>query len=240
MLWGPRRPPRGVMPRLILVRQPTILRELEHSSFRREGFDLVPMSNVDEVLRRAETDGADLVIAPVDRHDTSSADLCLALQRSANASIPILLTGSADERQQALELGARRFLSAPWTRSELIGTIRSFFPHEERSSLRAAVSMKVLCGQGSESYVAFTKDISATGLFLKGVSLADPGSRIRLRLRLPTERGEDEIDLEGEVVRRVAQQGEARSDAGVGVQFLDFSMTRKLPIARFVREHGGE
>lgn len=52
--------------------------------------------------------------------------------------------------------------------------------------------------------------------------------------------GDEELDLLGEVVRRVPREGPAYSGMGVGVRFLDCPIPKKIPLARFVREHGGD
>jgi uncharacterized protein (TIGR02266 family) len=224
---------------LLLIDEGSLLRELERSFARREGYELATVENGRELLSRASAEGADLIIVPMILPDMTCSELCALLRSSGRwTSIPVLAIGPAAAREGAAAAGANVFLALPWTRHDLVSAMRSLFPALERGASRARVSVKVVCGDGNESYVAFTKDVSATGLFLKGAALAAPGTILRLQLRLPG--GDEEVQVSAEVVRRETQNGASGRTPGVGVRFLDFPMIRKLPITRFVREHSAE
>ncbi len=228
----------GNMPRLVLIQQSPILQELEHSFVRRNGFKLVTGASGRELLERARQEGADLVIASVIMPDLSGLELCSLLRASSGTeAIPVLLFGPEAERGRASAAGASAFLPLPLTPRGLVGAVRRFFPVEERGASRAPIAVKVVCRDGDDTYVAFTGDISASGLFLKGALPVAPGARLRLRMRVPGDTAAEDLELSAEVVRRARPGSEGEHLQGVGVRFLDFPLIRKVPITRFVREH---
>lgn len=226
------------MPRLLLINETSLLAELGRSFVRRPGFELVAEPSGHAIEERSREGGADLVVAEMQLPDMTGADLCRRLRAGERTSTtPILLIGLPSEREEAEAAGADVFLTTPWSRSQLLSAIRTLFPVPERSAERLAISLKILCGADEAGYVAFTRDLSANGLFIKGASPASLGERLRLRLHLPGEPTVSDLDLDAEVVRRVAPTGEPGKVPGIGVRFLDLPLERRLPLTRFVREH---
>jgi len=231
----------GTMPRLLLIQQAPLIQELTRSFARREGFELIAVPTGREILHRAREQGADLIVGAVIMPMLSGLEMCTLLRATdRTSSIPVLLIGPESERERASAVGASGFLAQPWTGRQLRGAIREFLPLEERGSGRAPLTLKVVCRRGFETWVAFTRDISASGLYLKGPADAVPGDQLLLRLRLPGEPDGQEVELVAEVVRRVPAGSDATRTSGFGLRFLDFPLLRKLPISRFVREHSVE
>ena len=229
------------MPRLLLINEPRLFAELDRSFVRRRGFTLVLARDGNGLLEEARADRADLVIARSEMADMAGAELCTRLRGDpATAATPILLLGRDADRDRAKLAGANAFLPIPWTRSQLLSAIHSILPAPERRADRAQVSLRVLCGAGRTSYIAFTRDISSNGLFLKGASLAGPGETVRIRLAVPAGLTRIEFDMAGEIVREAGPAPTAASRhgscPGVGVRILDLPLGRRLPLARFVRE----
>jgi CheY-like chemotaxis protein len=222
------------MPRLLLLDEQALVAEVGRSFLRRHGFEIVAAKNGEEMLRRAASEPHDLIFATASAPEMTVRDLCAALRASgAVSSIPILVAGPAGQQAEILAAGATAFLATPHTHRQMLAAIGSLLTVVERGANRVPVSVKVVCGEGTETYVAFTRDISATGLFLKGVSLSPTGTRLRLRLRIPGDTSQDDLDLPAVVVRRVSSNG----DSGMGVRFLEIPVLRKVPINRLVREY---
>ena len=222
------------MPRLLLLDEQALVAEIGRSFLRRQGFEIVAVASGRAMLRRALAETYDLIFATASLPDMTGRDLCSAIRATAVAAgTPVLIAGPPDQRSEILAAGATQFLPIPYSHRQMLTAIGSLLTIVERGASRVPVSVKVVCGEGSETYVAFTRDISATGLFLKGVSLAATGTRLRLRLRIPGDDSRDDLDLPAEVVRRVSANG----DAGMGVRFLDIPVLRKVPINRLVREY---
>jgi CheY-like chemotaxis protein len=247
------------MPRLVFIRETQLFQELDRSFIRRPGYSVVWARDGETLLHEARA-GADLVIGLVEMPILPGLTLCERLRADlAGASVPVVLIGDAAMRDRAKLAGASELLAAPWTRSQILAAIRGFMQVPERAADRATASLRVACRTNGETYIAFTRDVSFTGVFLKGVSLAGPGARIQMRLHVPSGGKSIEYDLEGEVVRMTGREApdtdaRAREDSthrdrreadvkgsvpGVGVRFLDLPVDLRLPLARFVRESSG-
>lgn len=225
------------MPRLLLLDEQALVAEIGRSFLRRHGFEVVVVASGREMLRRAASEPHDLVFAPASLPDMTARELCASLRaRGAAPSIPILLAGPPEQRTEAHAAGATAFLPSPYTHRQMLTEIGGILTVVERGANRVPVSVKVICGEDGESYVAFTRDISATGLFLKSMSLVPTGTRLRLRLHIPGDSSRDDLDLPAEVVRSVSSNG----DSGMGVRFLEIPVLRKIPINRLVREYAFE
>jgi uncharacterized protein (TIGR02266 family) len=152
-------------------------------------------------------------------------------------AIPVILAGASRDQEAALEAGADGFVVRPATRAALLTQIRRFVPAEERATQRVAVGLKVTCRSGDESFVAFTRDLSPTGLFLKSPRPPTTGSRLFVSFVLP---GEDPspIESEAEVVREVSTGADPRGMAGSGLQFTSLPAGTRMQIGRFLRASG--
>jgi CheY-like chemotaxis protein len=228
------------VPRLLLIHHDRVLQEAAHTFLSREGFEILSAPGGFEAILLARRILIDLMIAPLRLREMTGPELCARLREGGAASPPpVVLTGAEAERERALEAGAGAFVAEPYALRDLLGAIRKLIPIQERSSGRAPISLPVVCGEGPGSYVAFTRDISASGLFLRGKAPVPRGSTLRLRLRLPGEPSRSEIALSAEVVRLV-EPGADPGQLGFGVRFLDFPLLRRVPITRFVREHAAD
>ena len=77
----------------------------------------------------------------------------------------------------------------------------------------------------------YTANLSHGGLFVRTSLPFDPGERVRLRVTIP---GQDlPFPLEG-VVRWNRKVGEEGGDAGMGIEFVDFSTEMKQSLEEFV------
>jgi len=169
----------------------------------------------------------------------SVRDLCAALRTTAATStIPVLVAGPAELRPETTAAGASAFLPTPYSHRQMLTAIGSLLTIVERGANRVPVSVKVVCGEGSETYVAFTRDIYATGLFLKGVSLSPKGTRLRLRLRIPGDTSRDDLDLPRSSGRMIVERlALGKLDVAAFGHFSAPLAIGKSPIRRIVPRH---
>ena len=99
---------------------------------------------------------------------------------------------------------------------------------EARAHPRARAQIKVVYHHGSTTAVGHSTDISAGGLFLVGHQLARPGTRIYLRLHLPSALASEPLKIIGVVTRAVRPANDDPSDeTGMGVHFeVAYARTR--------------
>jgi CheY-like chemotaxis protein len=225
------------MPRLLLINDFAILRGLNASFAGRPEFTLEIAENGEDLHRLALRSGPDLIFAGTKMAKMSGTDLIRRLrQEPATAVIPLVLFGDRREARRSSDAAPDAFLETPVGKVQVAEILRRFFPVPEREARRAEAEVSVVCGNSHQAYLSFTRDISTTGLFLKGVSMFMPGERVRLRLKLPLAPSAVDCDLTGEVVRKMAYSSTSPIEAGIAIRFTDVPADRRLPIARFVRE----
>lgn len=227
------------MPRILVIDDPALLSKLDGTFIRRAGFALTPFRNGEEVLRLAREQRPDLVILDIEMSPPDGLETLRRLRAEpALADAPILMLGAARHREAAMEAGVDGYLARPITQALLLAQIRAIVSLPERTNHRLPVGFRVTCSSGEDSFVAFAKDISSTGLFLKAARPPDVGTRITLSFRLPGARGE-EIESEAEVVRRVGPGGDNHSAGGAGLRFVSLPAGTRIAIGRFIRESEG-
>jgi hypothetical protein len=89
---------------------------------------------------------------------------------------------------------------------------------EERLHPRAQAKIHVEFHFGSTMGVGTTNDVSEGGLFLETTTLADPGTRIYMRMHLPGAATEHSLKVIG-VVRRRVDGTEEGHGPGMGIRF---------------------
>jgi CheY-like chemotaxis protein len=228
------------MPRLLLMEDTDRVLDLEHSFVQRRGFELVRARDEEDLLARAIDPGADLILATASLPGMTRSEFSRRLsEHPESRSTPIVFLAGPDSPAEAPEgeAGSRPTVARCGI-SRALGAIRPYFPIVERGAERADATLKVVCDDGSIQMVAFTQDISTSGLFLKGLDSVEPGARVHLHFALPlaAERGGAKISVDAEVVRRVKPGTAERPTGGIAVRFVEFPMERRVPLARFVRE----
>jgi uncharacterized protein (TIGR02266 family) len=221
---------------ILIIDNDRIPQKIEGTSLSRKGNSVISV--------RTSVDPIDTVVA---RMHESRPDLVVAggevstIERLRNdgelKTIPVIYEGFPSEREAAVRAGADGFIASHATAALVLSEIRRFLPASERASQRLPVGLKVVCRSGREVFIAFTKDISATGLFIKSTRPPEPGTRLFLNFTLPGER-KVPLESEAEVVREVAHRPEEHHIGGAGARFTSMSPAVRIAIGRFVR--GGE
>ncbi len=102
--------------------------------------------------------------------------------------------------------------------------------HSKRKASRADMEVKVTCRLADREYVAFSHDISRTGIFIKTDEVQSVGTRMALVLNFANYR--EAVNLGG-VVKRCVQIGD-RQEAGMGIQFLFSDEEQRASFHRLV------
>ncbi|MGH9372765.1 MAG: response regulator transcription factor [Vicinamibacterales bacterium] len=116
-------------PRVLLVEDDEHIRELVELHLKLEGLTVVPVSDGNEALALARTDGFDLLVLDLMLPGLDGVTLCRAIRRdSRNTDVPILmLTARRDEADKVLGLdsGADDYLTKPFGVRELVARVRA-------------------------------------------------------------------------------------------------------------------
>ena len=135
--------------RILAVDDDPSVREMVHDYLVEQGFDVFTASNGDEMNRRLEANGADLVILDVKMPGEDGFAIAKDLRNRSHMPI-IMLTAQKHEVDKilGLELGADDYLTKPFSPRELLARIRAVL----RRHQLAAESVKKAPGAEVRSY----------------------------------------------------------------------------------------
>ena len=114
-------------PRILIVEdEPAIAFALE-ADLQREGYEVVVVASGDEGLRRAQSEGFDLVLLDVMLPGMDGFDVCRELRKSGCRTPVIVLTARSHdaEKVMGLELGADDYMTKPFNPRELRARIKA-------------------------------------------------------------------------------------------------------------------
>src|SRR5262245_42812803 len=221
------------MPLILIADDPLLLGETDRTFLHRDGFVLRPVGTGEEPLRIAHEQRPDLAV--LDAAGEPALETAARFKADPDLhDIPLVLVGPPRRRDAAIAAGAEGFISRPSTVASLLSQVRRFLRTSERGTHRRPVGLKVTCRRGDESFVAFTRDVSATGLFLKSPRPPESGSRLFVQFVLPGERPVP-VESEAEVVRVIHPNPSSHATGGAGLRFTSLSAGLRIEIGRFVR-----
>jgi len=120
---------------LVVDDEPDTLELLEFN-LKNSGYDVTTASDGNEALAKARKSAPDLIILDVMLPEVDGLEVCKILRRDpATSKIPVLmLTAKAEEvdRILGLELGARDYVTKPFSPRELVLRVRNLL-HEDKS-----------------------------------------------------------------------------------------------------------
>src|SRR5437867_6943540 len=108
---------------------------------------------------------------------------------AALRAIPVVIIASEDRLAECRQAGCDGVLVKPFEATTFLSTVRRFVPLLERLEVRIPVSCRVEFRSRSGSYTAYTRDLSARGLFLKSPRPFVTGTRLQMSIHLPVRRG---------------------------------------------------
>ena len=221
------------MPLILIADDPALIGETDRTFLHRSGFVLRPVGVGEEALSLAREQRPDLAV--LDAAGEPGIEAAARFQADPQLhDVPLVLVGPSRRREAAMAAGAEGFISRPATVASLLSQVRRFLRTSERGTHRRPVGLKVTCRRGDESFVAFTKDVSATGLFLKSPRPPETASRLRVQFVLPGERPMP-VESEAEVVRVIHPNPASHATGGAGLRFTSLSAGLRIEIGRFVR-----
>lgn len=192
-----------------------------------------------EALRLCQKERPDLVFLGAALAEMDGLAVCRAMKSDpALRSIPVVIVAARDRAGECREAGGDDVLLKPVTQEGFLGAVRRFVALREREEERIPISLRVGFRALSGDYVAYTRDLSPNGLFLKSRRPFAPGTEVALAIHL--ERGRPPIELKGEVRRVAGPRPGTPLLAGIGIRFVDvppetlrllqeFIATRRIP-----------
>ena len=201
------------------------------------GHKAILVKSAAELLARVKTDLAsiDLLVLDLRLPYAPGVDLVRSIRKLDSGRLPILIfsgtIASADEVRTLAALGVSGYLNEYSAAQHILPSLAPhLFPDNfnRRGSPRAILGIPVQYRFGNTIAAALTLNLSHGGLAIRTTSPLDPGSKIRVRFRMPG--AKKDVDAQGRVVwsdRRV----------GMGIQFETLDPADQTVIDNFVNAH---
>ena len=189
----------------------------------------------DEALHIARRERPNLIIEDLGRVDGAGMTFYRQLRSDpATRAIPAILLVTPD-LQGAGELArADILLEKPLARGELFRAVRRFLPLPDRSGLRLATNLRFIFTVGGQEFQAFSRDVSASGAFLKTDRIPPLGTKVEVCFRLPG--SWNEIRCTGHVRDTASGEGHGQV-GGIGVEFDTMDDVDREMLENFIERH---
>jgi uncharacterized protein (TIGR02266 family) len=225
------------MTRILLVDDVELFLELERTFLKRTGCQILTATSGEEALAKARSLPPDAVLLDVVMPDMSGYDVCRQMRREPRLEhVPVIFVAADPDPAEVERCGAQACLTKPVTRQQLLETLRPHVRLAERAAPRAAAVFRVqMQGEGHRARKVTSKDLSQDGIFLKMERPLAVGSHVSLRFRVPLPGGLEDVELQGEVVRRVEEEHGSYLIPGMGIRFVGSEPRARRAVGRFLR-----
>jgi uncharacterized protein (TIGR02266 family) len=227
------------VPRILLVDDVRLFRELEKVYLRRHACEVLTADSGEAALQVAAVETLHLIVLDDQMPGLGGIDTSRRLNaQPRTANVPVLMTSNPGLESGCLQAGADGFVGKPILQSEFISKVRQLLPHlEERANERAFVSIEVEVEVGGRTIRGDSRDLSVSGMFIKSAAEVSLGDRVRLRFQL--QGLERPLFLAGEVRNRILPSPDSRMSPGFGVRFDGLPAADQRAIQDYVRRIEG-
>lgn len=192
------------MLRILVADEAELILVLQESYLKRAGCEVLTAGSSAEILDRARECRPDLVVASVVAGGDGAIEGCRRIKADpALAGARVVLLAAEGHEEVCRAAGADAVVRLPMDREDLLAAFRRCIEVRERETGRRALSTRVEVFGKKPDSVAYTKDISVDGLFLKSKESFAVGDRLQLVFALPDD-FQATIRADAEVVRVVS------------------------------------
>jgi len=231
------RPQPGSGKTVVIADDTAFVRDRFRAALEQAGHQAITVRSAVELLARIRADlpRLDLVVLDLRLPSASGVDLVRSIRRLDEGRLPIVVfsgtIASAEEVRELSRLGIAGYVNEYSAAQHILPSLAPhLFPDSfnRRSSPRVVLGIPVAYRYGNTIAAALTLNLSRGGVAIRTTSPLEPGSKLRVRLRLPG--AKREIDAEARVAwtdRRV----------GMGLQFERVDPVDQQAIDEFVDSH---
>jgi uncharacterized protein (TIGR02266 family) len=222
---------------VVIADDTAFVRDRFRTALEEGGHQAITVRSAVELLARvrADLDHLDLIVLDLRLGNASGVELVRGIRRLDEGRLPIVVfsgtIASADEVRELSRLGIAGYVNEYSAAQHILPSLAPhLFPDSfnRRASPRVVLGIPVSYRYGNTIAAALTLNLSRGGVAIRTTSPLEPGSRLRVRLRLPG--AKREIDAEARVAwtdRRV----------GMGLQFERVEALDQQAIDEFVDSH---
>lgn len=229
--------------RILLTNEPEILRPMENSLFRREGFSLLIASDGRQAFEIIEDHDPALAILDLDMLTEGGDECCRRVKRDpVLRKTPIILVaraGSTEVVQRCREAGCNEIIYKPVDPQDLLLAACRLLNIIERRDPRLTTALPALVGRDAAKLRAGAiLNLNAGGAFVETRKLVPIDSEVTLELILPPTENPHLIRCRVAWVNHPEWIKALRLPVGMGLQFLDLPATVGAAIEDYLDKPG--
>jgi uncharacterized protein (TIGR02266 family) len=227
--------------RILLTNDPEILRPMENSLFRREGFSLLIASDGRQAFEIIEDHDPALAILDFDMLTEGGAECCRRVKGDpVLRKTPIILVaraGSTEVVQRCRDAGCDEIIYRPVNPQDLLLAACRLLNIIERRDSRLTTALPALVGRDAAKLRAGSiLNLNTGGAFVETRKLVPIDSELTLELILPPAESPHTISCRVAWVNHPEWIKALRLPVGMGLQFLDLPATVRAAIEDFLEK----
>lgn len=185
-------------------------------------YEVIHLESATQALKEIPSIMPDLILSEANLRDLSGIELCRQLkEKSFVSGIPmaiISIDGSIETRHKAQEAGCIDYLTKPVTARTIHDLLERHLPFSSsRCHIRAKMNIAVIIDDGVKARELQTATIGEGGLYACTDDTCKEGTKLRIRLPLPSLGSA--LDIMGEVIY-LSHDNSRGIPNGMGIKFV--------------------
>jgi CheY-like chemotaxis protein len=221
------------MKKVIIADDIRAILQKEEDRFGRKDVMLFTVSSNEQALDLHRAVKADLIIVNLDSPEMGGEKLCSIIRDDIElCNVSIILIGSQKESnaRRSVQCRANAFITGPPDKAVLLQEIDKLLVIAPRKILRVPLSIQVHVLPKGNPFIAYTENISVSGMLLYSEALLSEGDTVTCSFYLPDS---THITINAKVIRMLEKETEHDTNY-YGVKFIDPDTAFRSAITEFV------
>jgi uncharacterized protein (TIGR02266 family) len=231
--------------KIVLADDVELFLMLEKTVFNREEFELITGRDGRAILKIIREAEPDLVFMNLYMPEMNGDECCqLVKQDDAIRHIPVIMViqgGREEDLDKCRLAGCDDILIKPINRNDFMATTRKYLQvmvrADQRIKARIPIHYSVMSGDFLNDYCI---DLNTGGMFLQTKHPFMVDTTLSLEFKLPTNGSTIRCKARGAWVNDPAQRKKPNLPPGMGVQFLDISLSDMNAIQDYIKSENAE
>lgn len=221
--------------KILFIDEKRITSELEKAGYRKIGAQIVQATNFTQAKDVLKKEEIDVIVLNFDYRLVDAPSICEHFKRQKEtAAIPIVFTSvqalprKVMQREHAPDL----FIETPVPREYFIEQVRNLLEEKTRTTERVSHAGTAEFIIDGKTFNAPVQDVSKSGILLATDMNLEIGKKVSLSFELPGYK--KPIQVEGEIVRQIAENKHRDTPAGIGIRFDDFNGDSQKRLEKYI------
>ena len=221
------------MTKILLADDMAHFLDLEISFLRRADCEIVTAEDGIEALKIAKTTRPDIILLDVEMPRMTGIECCRHIKNDPGLKgIPVVMVTATNRRDECQRAGCDDFWKKPIREDDFLRGIKKLIPIKEREDKRVSIGLQVEYVKNGKAISAFTKDISARGMFIITRETLPVESEIEVSFTLPETTSP--LKVGGKVIRELTDAENGHYVGGMGISFAKMDKKTQKAIENFV------